>query len=118
MFWNYQIMYFFQGGIVSKALEPILDNNYLCGAIAKAGKDDTGELESFHSNHNRNCPKMIPFSMEGMISRYTLLYILLKFYLVNHRTLLVKTLVDLHRFKPLSYKLLPLDFTLQVWFLL
>jgi hypothetical protein len=41
-------------------------------AIGMAGKHATSELESFHSEINRNAPKMEGFSYSGMISRYVL----------------------------------------------
>ena len=47
----------------------IADKRLLTG-VAKADKENTVELESFHSLLNRNAPKMTPFSYSGMLWPY------------------------------------------------
>jgi hypothetical protein len=49
---------------------PIIRDTHLVNAIAKAGKENTSELESYHAHLNRYAPKMTPFSYSGMKSRY------------------------------------------------
>ena len=50
-------------------------------ALDNAGPCSTSELEGFHSQLNRNAPKMEGFSYSGMLSRYEyVLYLILVLY--------------------------------------
>jgi len=55
--------------IVTMEFRAIIENKRLLQAIAMAGKLATSELENFHSDINRNAPKMEGFSYSGMLSR-------------------------------------------------
>ena len=59
----------FEGGVLANRIKKIIENDKVLEGLQKASKDDTSELESFHSALNRNSPKQFGFSHNGMISR-------------------------------------------------
>ena len=56
------------GKVVGK-LQQIIEVKDMLEAVARASSDDTSQLESFHSDINRNSPKMHYFSYNGMSAR-------------------------------------------------
>lgn len=54
---------------MASKVNPLLDDKRLIEAILRCSPHNTGELESYHSSLNRNCPKNFCFSHNGMISR-------------------------------------------------
>lgn len=57
------------GGMVATKVNPVLGDKKLIQAIQRCSPHNTGELESFHSALNRNCPKNYSFGHQTMISR-------------------------------------------------
>ena len=57
------------GTILHKDVEEVLLNDRLLKAISMSGEFGTSELESFHSDINRQAPKMEGFSYHGQLSR-------------------------------------------------
>ena len=57
------------GGKVVAKLESIVANKDIREAVQRASNQDTSQLESFHSDVNRNAPKMYYFSYHGMSAR-------------------------------------------------
>ena len=65
-------MVFFPDGLVAKKIRSVLEDKALLASIQRCSMEDTGDLESYHSMLNKNCPKMYGFSHQGMISRLVL----------------------------------------------
>lgn len=64
---NYKLA--ISGGKVASKLHEIVSKKDLVAAIQKASRNDTTHLESFHSELNRNAPKMSFFPYHGMKAR-------------------------------------------------
>ena len=60
---------FVPDGLVAKKIKSVLEDKPLLASIQRCRMEDTGDLESYHSMLNKNCPKMYCFSHQGMTSR-------------------------------------------------